>query len=152
MRLRLLAPLLLPLVFTTLATFPACSDKDKGPYATPYESSSAGSGGSGGEGGQAPTDKWPNLACDPLVPEVCAYPFPSNVFTVADESTPTGRRLAISDTTLPVSFNGYQPKGTPWSKSDGFSPGMGLLAYFPGATATGAGGGGGAAFRNTLVT
>lgn len=142
MRLRLLLPLLVPTAFTL---FGACSDEGEITYAQPTaatsttsgSSSSSGTGGGGGEGGGAPGEKWPNLVCDPLVPEVCALPFPSNVFTVPDATTVTGRRVAISDTTLPKSFFDYQPSGAPWSKADGFSPGMGLLAYLAGATMTG---------------
>ena len=31
-----------------------------------------------------PEQAWPNIACDPLVPSYCGYPFPSNVMTVED--------------------------------------------------------------------
>ncbi len=137
MRLRVFLPLLL---LPVISAFSACTDDEVNPVtgATSTTSGSGGAGGgTGGGGGEVPTDTWPNLECDSLVPEVCAYPFPSNVFTIPDSSTPTGRRVAISDTTLPVSFQGYQPSGAPWSKSDGFSAGMSLLAYFAGATMTG---------------
>ena len=30
--------------------------------------------------------------CDPIVPEFCAYPFPSNLWLVPDPSMPSGKR------------------------------------------------------------
>lgn len=108
----------------------SCSDEDVNPASTASDSSSSGGGG-------APSDLWPNVACDPLVPELCGYPFPSNVFTVADDSTVTGRRVSFLDGMLPESDGGYQPKGDPWTHSDGFSASATLIAYLPGASDTG---------------
>jgi hypothetical protein len=117
-------------VAISVAALAACSDE----ALRPLSGATVGSGGGGGAP-QAPS--WPNLVCDPLVPEICAYPFPSNVYTVPDETTPTGRRVSLLDGTLPAASNGYRPGGAPWSASDGFSAGMALLAYLPGAAATG---------------
>jgi hypothetical protein len=91
---------------------------------------------SGNDAGRKPPE-WPHLACDPLVPGYCAFPFPSNVYTVADETSPTGRRVAFSPETLPVAVQGAVTKADPWNKSDGFSPGSVLLAQFPDATLDG---------------
>jgi hypothetical protein len=84
-----------------------------------------------------PAQEWPTLDCDPLVPSYCAFPFPSNVFTVADAQSPTGRRLALSDALIPDGKKNNS--GTPdvWNRADGFSPGLGLMAHLPGATITG---------------
>jgi hypothetical protein len=86
----------------------------------------AGAGGAGGSGG-APL-AYPHLDCDPLVPEFCGYPFPSNVYTVEDSDTVTGRRVAFGD--LFLENNDSQP----WDYSDGFSAGSPILAYLPRAT------------------
>ena len=43
-----------------------------------------------------PAVEWVTLECDPIAPAYCGHPFPSNVFTVADSSTPTGRRVQLS--------------------------------------------------------
>lgn len=80
---------------------------------------------------------WPNLECDPLVPTYCGFPFPNDVFTVADENSVTGRRLALSSTTMPPTLVGVQADPTPFNERDGFSPGGTILAHLPGATATG---------------
>jgi hypothetical protein len=99
--------------------------------------SSDGSSGATGIVDPDPVVDWPTLACDPLVPEYCGHPFPSNVFTAADASTPTGRRLALSDDMMPVSYYDVRASPTPWSRSDGFSPGSSILVFLPGASAAG---------------
>jgi hypothetical protein len=84
-----------------------------------------------------PEIAWPHLDCDPLVPDYCGFPFPSNVFTVPASDTPTGRRVALSEAMLPVASNDGRTSPAPWSRSDGFSAGAGLFAYLPGATREG---------------
>ncbi len=84
-----------------------------------------------------PEASWPLLGCDPLVPSYCAYPFPSNVYTVADGTTPTGRRVAFLPETMPVANDGTTSAPTPLNLADGFSAGAALLAELPGATEQG---------------
>jgi hypothetical protein len=108
----------------------AGGDGSAGTAGTNGASGSSGSAGSGGV-------SWPNLACDPIVPSYCAFPFPSNVFTVADSTSPTGRRVRLRPDTLPVAASGTRVNPAPWDKSDGFSPGAALLAHFPGVRMTG---------------
>ncbi len=95
---------------------------------------SEGSEGSSDDGGPLdPEDlEWPLLECDSLVPEYCAFPFPSNVYTSPNDQRVTGREVH-----LPTSQFTSNPDAEPWSWSDGFSPGAAITAYFPGATATG---------------
>ncbi|MGB8223921.1 MAG: hypothetical protein WCF10_15140 [Polyangiales bacterium] len=71
---------------------------------------------------------YPMLDCDSLVPEFCGYPFPSNVHTVKDVTTVTGRRISFGEQFM------LGNAATPWSKSDGFSAGSPLLTYLRGAT------------------
>jgi hypothetical protein len=98
----------------------------------------SGGGGSGtGAGGSEPTDKWPHLGCDPLVPEFCGFPFPSNVYTVPDAATATGRRVSFLPEMHPASFNGPQATTEAWTRSDGFSSGGNAITQLPGATAAG---------------
>lgn len=98
---------------------------------------SAGSAGTAGVGGVTPEVAWPHVSCDALVDDYCRYPFPSNVHTVDDSSTPTGRRVKFEGDFLLKSFQGPVLKGDPWDKSDGFSPGVAALTYIPGATEAG---------------
>lgn len=83
-----------------------------------------------------PAVEWPTLDCDPLVPELCAYPYPNNVFTADDPAMDTGRRLELSAAMMPQSAI-HQPDTSAWSASDGFSPASTMLAFLPGATTTG---------------
>ena len=87
----------------------------------------AGAGGEGGTGGGAAVT-YPLLDCDPLVPEFCGYPFPSNVYTVEDSGTASGRRVSFGDEFLRNNDSG------PWDLSDGFSAGTPILTYLLGAT------------------
>lgn len=97
-----------------------------------------GGGGAGGEGGAGGGgDSSFPLACDPLVPSYCGYPFPSDAYTVADETSPTGRRVAFKTAGLPKGKDGHEQDPAPWALSDGFSPGSALVAEFPGATEQG---------------
>lgn len=97
-------------------------------------SDTAGSGGSGGQAGSSgqggsggvPGIAYPLVDCDPLVPEFCGYPFPSNVYAVQDSSTATGRRVSFSDELV----LGSDP--APWNKSDGFSAGSPIMTFLPG--------------------
>lgn len=77
--------------------------------------------------------------CEPLVPEHCALPWPSDYFTTPDPSTPTGLRLAIGATTLPrARLRGRRHVDpTPLHTRDGWSVNAGLLAFLPGASTTG---------------
>ncbi|MGB5703484.1 MAG: hypothetical protein WBM48_11765 [Polyangiales bacterium] len=77
---------------------------------------------------------YPLLDCDPLVPEFCGYPFPSNVYTEEDADTVTGRRVAFGEAFM----LGNDPG--PWDRSDGFSAGTPILAFLPGATGSELGG------------
>lgn len=141
-----------------VALLAACADDDSSATGAGSGSSSSGVGedlppppetgtldstatgsGSGGEttGGILDDPQWPNLECDPLVPEYCGYPFPNNVFTVVDDTTPTGRRLAISSAMLPRPKSGASYSPDAYNERDGFSLNGSLLAHLPGATATG---------------
>lgn len=93
--------------------------------------------GTGGPVDPPPAAEWPTLACDPLVPSYCGFPFPNNVFTTADPMSKTGRRVALSPELVPDGSK--NASGTPdiWNRADGFSPGLGLMAHLPGATITG---------------
>lgn len=94
-------------------------------------------GSTGGPDDPPAVVDWPTLACDPIAPSLCGLPFPSNVFTRADPSTPTGRRVELSTEMMPLSYYDVRADPTPWSRSDGFSPGVGIMVDFPGASAAG---------------
>jgi hypothetical protein len=80
---------------------------------------------------------WPTLECDPLVPEYCGFPFPSNVFTVPEAGTVTGRRVELSQAMVPVATNGMTTTLDVFNTRDGFSPGIALMTHLPGAVIDG---------------
>ncbi len=79
-----------------------------------------------------PEVDWPHVGCDPLVPSFCPLPFPSNVYTVADDTTLTGRRVQFEEEAMPLDYYGNRPEAAAWNDADGFTPGSALLAHFPG--------------------
>ncbi len=105
----------------------------------PPQGGAGGGGGTGGAGGGTggASDLYPNLACDPLVPSYCGFPFPSNVYTIPDETTVTGRRVSFLPEGMPKPGTDHENSPEPWSSADGFSPGGTILAHFPDAVATG---------------
>lgn len=108
----------------------ACSSSSSGTAGT-GGGGAGGSGGEGGSGGGGGVDggfAYPLLDCDPLVPEYCGFPFPSNVYTIEDPTTPTGRRVRFGEEMLRGNDS------TPWDYSDGFSAGTPIMTQLNGAT------------------
>lgn len=72
--------------------------------------------------------------CDPIEPvgTECGLPYPSNVWTVPDKTTPTGLHQFYGPTSLPI---WQQPSKhvdpAPWATKDGFSPGSVIMAFWP---------------------
>lgn len=86
-----------------------------------------------------PAVDWPHVGCDPLVPSFCPLPFPSNVYSVADDATSTGRRVQLDDEAMPVDYYENHPDPSVWNTADGFTPGSQILAHFPGLLPAGLG-------------
>lgn len=70
--------------------------------------------------------------CDPLDSHHCMFPWPNDFFTVEDEATDTGRRVAISALAMPRNVLGKPIDPAEWNRNDGFSPGQKILARVPG--------------------
>ncbi len=69
--------------------------------------------------------------CDPIGGQ-CLLPFPNDYFTVANPSTNTGRRLAISSDSMPANVAGVHIDVTDQNRADGWSPGSTILAQIAG--------------------
>src|SRR5690242_18929211 len=69
--------------------------------------------------------------CNPLGGNHCMTTRPSSVFECDDESTQTGRRLAIPQGTLPTNVDGISADPTDWNLADGFSPDAPIVLSFP---------------------
>ena len=75
----------------------------------------------------------PNAArCEILDSNNCMFPWPSAVFTVADDSTVTGRRVNMATESMPINKQGVPVDTTEWNRNDGFSPSQMILAQVPG--------------------
>ena len=70
--------------------------------------------------------------CDGLDAAACLLPFPNDLFTVADPSTATGRRVHLSILSTPRNVVGLPVDPTEWNRNDGFSPGSMALTQVPG--------------------
>ena len=76
--------------------------------------------------------------CDPIG-EGCLLPFPNDHFTVADATTPTGRRVALARESMPANAQGVHIDPTHWNQQDGFSPGSAVLFQLPNLDLTASG-------------
>jgi hypothetical protein len=90
-----------------------------------------------GEGGDEPSDVVNTdievvPGCDFLDTRKCLYPFPNDWFTIADDTTDTGRRIALAPEAMPVNVGGVSMDPTEWNRNDGFSPGSPVIAFVPG--------------------
>ncbi|MEZ5573924.1 MAG: hypothetical protein R3E64_18200 [Halioglobus sp.] len=70
--------------------------------------------------------------CEILDAVNCMFPWPSSVFTVADDSTVTGRRVHLSVASMPVNKQGVPVDTAEFNRNDGFSPSQMILAQVPG--------------------
>ena len=69
--------------------------------------------------------------CDVLASAKCLMPFPNDFFTVADASTPTGRRVHFDPQSMTANSSGVRVNPTEWNRNDGFSPGAMIVTYVP---------------------
>ncbi|CAN5780857.1 hypothetical protein BH23ACT2_BH23ACT2_17600 [soil metagenome] len=69
--------------------------------------------------------------CDPIAAEGCLLPFPNDHFTVADETTATGRRVPFDEASMPVNNEDIPVDPTHLNDLDGFSPAASLLVQLP---------------------
>jgi hypothetical protein len=65
-------------------------------------------------------------------PAACLLPFPNDLFTVADPTTDTGRRVNLPLAGMPRNVAGVPIDPTEWNRNDGFSPGSMILTHVPG--------------------
>jgi len=63
---------------------------------------------------------------------VCMLPFPDDYYTVADPTSPTGRRVNFRTAGLPANVAGEHIEAGPYNAADGFSPGSVILVKIPG--------------------
>ncbi|HZR80326.1 MAG TPA: hypothetical protein VFD92_04440 [Candidatus Binatia bacterium] len=90
-----------------------------------------GDGGSG-SGGEVTLDAPAPDRCDPLDTRLCLFPFPNDFYTVADDTTDTGRRVNLVRESMPTNKDGVHVDPTEWNRNDGFSPGSQIFTFVAG--------------------
>jgi hypothetical protein len=63
---------------------------------------------------------------------LCLLPFPDDYNTAADPSTATGRRIDLHAGAMPKNVVSTPVDPSPYSRNDGFSPGVGMVVRVPG--------------------
>ncbi len=74
----------------------------------------------------------PAADCQPFSRTPCLLPFPNNLFTRRDRSTPTGLRLRLPANAMPVNTKGQRIGVGQYNRNDGFSPGSAMIVHVPG--------------------
>lgn len=74
----------------------------------------------------------PAADCQPFGARACLLPFPNNLFTRPDASSPTGLRVHLPAGAMPISRNGQRVSVAPYDRADGFSPGSAAIVHVPG--------------------
>ena len=98
---------------------------------TPQGDSVADDAGGTKDGVSAPTVT--AGGCNPLAEEWdCLLPYPSDVFTLPDDTLPGGRRVAIPASALPKDVNGATVDLLADHPADGFSVLAQIVAFIPG--------------------
>jgi hypothetical protein len=79
-----------------------------------------------------PVTTTPAADCQPYSSTPCLLPFPNNLLTRRDPSTPTGLRVLLPPAAMPVNNSGQRIGVTEYDRNDGFSPGSSLIVHVPG--------------------
>jgi hypothetical protein len=74
----------------------------------------------------------PAADCQPFAGRPCLLPFPNNLFTAPDRSSPTGLRVHLPAGAMPVNRTGQRVNVAPYDRADGFSPGSAAIVHVPG--------------------
>ena len=75
--------------------------------------------------------RWPVQDCDPLVPQQCAMPWPSNLYLAPDATRQTGYTLTFGSASLPRNRLRRFIDPAPLKRLDGYGLGVALHAVFP---------------------
>jgi hypothetical protein len=93
---------------------------------------SAGDASAPPGGARAHASAAPAADCQPLRSDPCLLPFPNNLFTRHDPSTPTGLRVHLPAAAMPVNTKGQRIAVAQYDRNDGFSPGSAIVVHVRG--------------------
>jgi hypothetical protein len=80
----------------------------------------------------APATMAAGADCQPFTSTPCLLPFPNDLYTVKDNSTPTGKRVRLPRAAMPVNGSNVSINPKEWNRNDGFSPGSEIVVRVPG--------------------
>lgn len=92
----------------------------------------AGAGARRVDGPRATAARAPSADCRPFAATPCLLPFPNNLFTRPDHTTPTGLRVALPAAAMPVNTAGVRIGTAEYDRNDGFAPGSDVVLHIPG--------------------
>ena len=72
----------------------------------------------------------PSADCDPLVPEACSLPWPSNLYLVPDTTRRTGYTLTFGRRSLPENIYHQFVDPEPFRRMDGYGLGVPIMVVF----------------------
>ncbi len=127
------------LILLSLLLFVACDDADSTAEALTDQGIGADSGPSGPDAALNGCGQIPCIAvsdCDPIQPDFCALPWPSNKFLQPANDRDTGFSLQFGATTLPASHQGVHISPAAFQRMDGYGVGINLIVLFPNLDAT----------------
>ena len=88
--------------------------------------------GDTGDAGIDDPDEYPLSTCDDLDPDVCAYPWPSNLYLEPDDERATGYQLTFGDESLPANAaDDVHISPDLFGHLDGYDLGVPIMAQFP---------------------
>ena len=70
--------------------------------------------------------------CQPFTSVPCLLPFPNNLFTRKDRTSPTGLRVRLPAAAMPINTKGQRISVAPYDRNDGFSPGSAIIVHVAG--------------------
>ncbi|MGH2967292.1 MAG: hypothetical protein ACRDMH_18190 [Solirubrobacterales bacterium] len=74
----------------------------------------------------------PGADCQPFSSTPCLLPFPDDLYTVKDNSTPTGVRVHMPQAAMPANGSNAKIGVAEYNRNDGFSPGSDIVVRVPG--------------------
>ena len=74
----------------------------------------------------------PAADCQPFSKQPCLLPFPNNLYTKQDRSTPTGSGSISRRAAMPVNAKGERMSPSQYNRNDGFSPGSAIILHVTG--------------------
>jgi hypothetical protein len=124
------------LVLLFVLTLSACGDdEDADTRDTGVSADTGADVGDAADAGDVGDDVGPGIEhplseCDSLVEQVCALPWPSNLYLAPDDARATGYTLTFGEASLPQNHLDTHVDPEPFERMDGYGLGVPIMAIF----------------------